>query len=50
MEINQSEKNIVTSKENLRNYIKEHGQRKRLALLEKHPLFKYLCGNPTSLI
>ena len=51
MDINQSElKSIVTSKENLRNYLNLHGQRARLALLEKHPLFKYLEGNPTSLI
>ena len=50
MKIARELRDTVTNKKNLSTYLKQNGQRARLALLEKHPLFEYLFGNPTSLI
>ena len=41
---------IAQDKARLKDHLKHNGHRARMDLLEKHPLFEYLNGNPTSLI
>ena len=43
-------KEIARDKARLKDHLRQNGHKARMDLLDKHPLFEFLNGNPTSLI